>query len=102
MTTFGNRCAIFPIMPSAVISAKRPDIGQTPDIIWGWGPISPSQSSADRPRGRTMTQLLRCLTLFLLRGGEDFHRAAGFLHRGDRGFRGAVNLNVHLRLDLAA
>jgi hypothetical protein len=33
MTTFENRCAIFRITPRAVISAKRPEIGQTPALF---------------------------------------------------------------------
>src|SRR6266699_2012873 len=37
-THFSGSCS------GAVISAKWPEIGQTPDIIWCSAPISPSQS----------------------------------------------------------
>src|SRR5882672_2051287 len=49
-----------------------------------------------------MTQMLCCFALFLLRGRENFHGAASLLDRGDRGLRRAVDLDAHLRLDLAA
>src|SRR5712664_1171331 len=75
---------------------------QAPEIIWCSAPISPSQSSAERPRRRTMTQMLRRLAFFLFRRREDLHRAAGLLDGSDSGLRRAVNLDVHLRLDLAA
>src|SRR5689334_2026757 len=48
-----------------------------------------------------MTQLLRRLAFFLGRG-EDLHRTAGLLDRGDRGLGGAMHFDVELGLELAA
>src|ERR1700722_7341422 len=49
-----------------------------------------------------MTQMLRRLAFVLGHRRQDLHRAAGLLDRGDRGFGGAVDLDIELGLDLAA
>src|SRR5579883_2451620 len=77
------------------------DIRQTPDSIWCSASISPSQTRRRRPPPRTMTQILRRLAV-VLRRCEQLDRAAGLLDRGNGRLRGAVHLDIDLRLDLAA
>src|SRR5215813_525521 len=59
-----------------------------------------ASNPAKRLRVHAMTQMLRRLTLFVLRWCQNLHGAAGFLHRGDGRFRGAMDLDIDLGLDL--
>src|SRR3954468_18555774 len=73
----------------------------TPDInlVLGFRKIH-RPGVPDRLPRPAMTQMLRSFAFVLFRR-QDFHRAAGLFDCSDSGFRRAMNLDGHLRLDLA-